>query len=125
MRDADVVFHTSGTSAGLAAALACCGEEGRVVEMSWYGDKPVALALGGAFHHRRLAIISSQVGMVSPARRPRWSHARRLATALSLLDDARLDALITQEVAFTDLAATLPRILEAGAPGIATVVRYT
>lgn len=125
VRDADVVFHTSGTSAGLAAALACCGEEGRVVEMSWYGDKPVALALGGAFHHRRLAIISSQVGMVSPARRPRWSHARRLATALSLLDDARLDALITQEVAFTDLAATLPRILEAGAPGIATVVRYT
>ncbi|MFG1299246.1 zinc-binding alcohol dehydrogenase [Xanthobacter sp. V3C-3] len=125
VRDADVVFHTSGTSAGLAAALACCGEEGRVVEMSWYGDRPVQLSLGGAFHHRRLSIVSSQVGMVSPARRPRWSHARRLATALALLDDARLDALISEEVAFDDLPRALPRILADGAPGIATVVRYT
>ncbi|QRG09191.1 zinc-binding alcohol dehydrogenase [Xanthobacter dioxanivorans] len=123
--DADIVFHTSGTGAGLATALGCCGEEGRLVEMSWYGDRAVEIGLGGAFHHRRLAILSSQVGQVSPSRRPRWSHRRRLAKALDLLADPRLDALITEEVAFDDLPQALPRILCDGAAGIATVVRYT
>ncbi|MEP9355201.1 zinc-binding alcohol dehydrogenase [Xanthobacter sp. KR7-65] len=122
--EADIVFHTSGTSAGLKAALACCGDEGRVVEMSWYGDRPVEVTLGGGFHHRRLALLSSQVGAVSPGRRPRWSHRRRLAKALDLLADPRLDALITREVAFDDLPAELPRILGPDPEGIATVVRY-
>lgn len=123
--EADVVFHTSGTAAGLATALACCGDEARLVEMSWYGDKAVPLALGGAFHHRRLQIVSSQVGMVSPSHRPRWSHRRRLEKALALLADPALDALISEEVAFDDLPQALPRILADGAEGIATVVRYT
>lgn len=122
--DADLVFHTSGSGAGLATALACCGEEARVVEMSWYGDKGVNAQLGGAFHHRRLQILSSQVGMVSPGRRPRWSHRRRLEKALALLTDPAFDALITEEVAFDDLPQALPRILADGAAGIATVVRY-
>ncbi|MFG1374712.1 zinc-binding alcohol dehydrogenase [Xanthobacter oligotrophicus] len=124
MADADLVFHTSGSAAGLATALACCGEEARVVEMSWYGDKGVDAHLGGAFHHRRLQIVSSQVGQVSPARRPRWNHRRRLEKALALLKDPALDALITEEVAFDDLPQALPRILADGAAGIATVVRY-
>jgi threonine dehydrogenase-like Zn-dependent dehydrogenase len=123
--DADIVFHTSGTAEGLRTALACCGDEGRVVEMSWYGDRPVEIALGGGFHHKRLAIVSSQVGAVSPGRRPRWSLGRRLRKALDLLADGKLDALITGEVAFDDLPAEMPRILGAGSDGIATVVRYS
>ena len=122
--DADLVFHTSGSGAGLATALACCGEEARMVEMSWYGDKGVHAQLGGAFHHRRLQIVSSQVGQVNASRRPRWSHRRRLEKALALLADPALDALITEEVAFDDLPQALPRILADGAAGIATVVRY-
>lgn len=122
--DADMVFHTSGTSAGLRTALACCGEEGRVVELSWYGDRPVEVALGGGFHHRRLSILSSQVGAVSPGRRSRWSHRRRLTKALDLLADPALDALITREIAFDDLPSELPRILGPAPEGIATVVRY-
>ena len=39
--DADIVFHASATAAGLATAIKCAGFEGTVVEMSWYGDKPV------------------------------------------------------------------------------------
>ena len=44
--------------------------------------------------------------------------------ALALLADDRLDALITDEVAFEDLPRELPRLLAPGAPGLATVVRY-
>ena len=40
--DADIVFHASATRGGLDTAINCAGFEGTIVEMSWYGDKPVA-----------------------------------------------------------------------------------
>jgi threonine dehydrogenase-like Zn-dependent dehydrogenase len=123
-QDADIVFHASASAQGLALALGCAGLEARVVEMSWYGDAAVAAPLGGAFHAKRLRLISSQVGQVSPSRRPRWNYARRLDKALELLADARFDALITEEVAFEDAPRELPRILAPGAAGLATVLRY-
>ena len=116
--DQDVVFHASASDAGLDCALAW------VVEMSWYGSRPVSVPLGGAFHSRRLQLISSQVGRIPESRAPRWSHARRMAAALSLLKAPQLDALITGEVAFADLPDRLPAILAPSAPGLMTVVRY-
>jgi len=124
VRDADIVFHASATPAGLAAALAACGNEARLVEMSWYGDRAVEAPLGGAFHAKRLQIVSSQVGQVAPSRRPRWSHARRLAKALDLLADPRLDMLIGERVAFARLAEDMPRLLSPGAPGVVPLVVY-
>jgi threonine dehydrogenase-like Zn-dependent dehydrogenase len=121
---ADVVFHASASPLGLALALSCAGLEAKVVEMSWYGDGEIPTPLGGAFHAQRLQLISSQVGQISPVRRPRWSYARRLDKALELLADARYDALITEEVDFADSPREFPRILAPGAPGLATVVRY-
>jgi threonine dehydrogenase-like Zn-dependent dehydrogenase len=122
--DADVVFHASATGAGLACALACAGEEATVVEASWYGDAMVPAPLGLDFHSRRLRLVSSQVGQVSPSRRPRWSPGRRLDTALALLADGRLDALLTEEVAFADLPAALPRLLAPGASGLTACICY-
>jgi hypothetical protein len=81
--------------------------------MSWYGSAQVAAPLGGAFHSRRLRLISSQVGRIAPSHRPRWTHGRRLAAALALLDDGRLDALLAPAVAFQDLPRRLPDILDA------------
>ena len=123
-QDADVVFHTSASAQGLALALGCAGLEARIVEMSWYGAAAVAAPLGEGFHAKRLRLISSQVGQVSPSRRPRWNFARRLDKALELLADARFDALITDEIAFGDAPRELPRILAPGAKGLATVLRY-
>lgn len=120
----DIVFHTSATAAGLATAIAAAGFEARIIEMSWYGEGIVPVPLGGAFHSRRLRLISSQVGHVAPSHRAEWTHRRRLEKALALLADDRLDALITDEVPFEDLPAALPRILAPGAPGLATAVRY-
>ncbi len=120
----DIVFHTSASEAGLRLALNCAGFEGRIVEMSWFGDRSVSLPLGEAFHSQRLQIISSQVGHVAPAQRARWGHRRRLEKALEMLDDPRLDAFITEEVAFDDLPQELPRLLSKDAPGLATAIRY-
>jgi len=105
--------HASGNPAGLATALGLAGDEATVLEMSWYGDAAVTAALGGAFHSRRLRLISSQVGQIAPSHRPRWTHGRRLAAALALLADPRLDVLLAPPVAFQDLARRLPAILDA------------
>jgi threonine dehydrogenase-like Zn-dependent dehydrogenase len=123
-RDADIVFHASATAAGLATAINCAGLEGTIVEMSWYGDKPVAAALGGAFHSRRLKLVSSQVGQVAASRRPRWDYRRRVEAATRLLDMPALDALVAEEIAFEDTPHELPSILSAGAPGLAPVICY-
>ena len=122
--DADIVFHASATPGGLALALSAGGLEARIVELSWYGEGVTATPLGGAFHSRRLRLVSSQVGLIAPSRRPRWDYARRLGKALELLADARLDALITGEVAFADLPGALPELLSPQAKGLATAVRY-
>lgn len=107
----DVAVNASGSGDALTRAIELAGQEARIVEASWYGDRPVSLPLGGAFHARRLTIVSSQVGSVPPARRARWSYARRLAKALDLLRDDRLDALISGETRFADLESAYPAIL--------------
>lgn len=112
--DCDLVFHCSGSPAGAATALGLAGFEATVVELSWYGDRPVALPLGEDFHSRRLTLLSSQVGSVATARRGRRSHRDRLALALSLLTEPALDRLFTHELPFAELPGALPALLGPG-----------
>jgi 2-desacetyl-2-hydroxyethyl bacteriochlorophyllide A dehydrogenase len=114
-RECDVVLHASGAPAGLVSALASAGLEARVVELSWYGDQPVELALGQAFHAKRLCLRSSQVGRVPPEQAPRWSTRRRLTLALSLLAEPVLDRLISAECSFTEAPRWLATAHAAGA----------
>jgi threonine dehydrogenase-like Zn-dependent dehydrogenase len=123
--DCDLVVHASGTAAGLRTALALAGEEATVLELSWYGDTPVAAPLGGAFHSRRLRLISSQVGQVASSHRPRWTHNRRLAAAIALLADSRLDALLAPMVSFYDLPRRLPDILDARNGVVCQLISYS
>jgi threonine dehydrogenase-like Zn-dependent dehydrogenase len=106
--DADVVFELSGRPEALSACLPYCALEGRVVVVSNYGGRTAQLALGDAFHRRRLQIVSSQVSNVPGARRPRWDHDRRFALVCALLADTALDALIEAPVPF----ARAPAIYE-------------
>ncbi|MFZ1064616.1 MAG: zinc-binding alcohol dehydrogenase [Pseudolabrys sp.] len=123
--DCDLVVHASGTAAGLRTALALAGEEATVLELSWYGDTPVAAPLGGAFHSRRLRLISSQVGQVASSHRPRWTHNRRLAAAIDLLADSRLDALLAPMVSFYDLPRRLPDILDGRNGVVCQLISYS
>jgi 2-desacetyl-2-hydroxyethyl bacteriochlorophyllide A dehydrogenase len=107
----DVIVNATASQQALEAAIALAGLEGRIVEASWYGDRSVALPLGGAFHARRLSLVSSQVGSLPASHRARWTSARRLAKALDLLLDVRLDSLISGETAFSELPAAYARIL--------------
>ena len=121
--ECDLVVHASATEAGLARSLELLGDEGEVVELSWYGDRPVRVPLGEAFHSRRLTIRSTQVGAVARARRARRTYADRMALAMTLLADPVFDALVTDECRFADLPERLAR-LAAGEPS-ALCVRVT
>jgi hypothetical protein len=94
-----------------------------VVELSWYGNRPVTLPVGEDFHARRLAIRASQVGHVAASRRARWSAGRRLALALELLRDPVLDQLLESDWPFADAPRALARVC--GEPGaLCQVLRY-
>jgi len=80
--------------------------------------------LGDVFHSRRLKLVSSQVGQVSPSRRARWDYRRRLSAALDLLQDDVLDALLAPAVSFADLPARLPDILTPESGVLCQVISY-
>jgi NADPH:quinone reductase-like Zn-dependent oxidoreductase len=111
--DCDLVVHASATAAGLQLALELLRPEATVLDLSWYGDTPVALQLGGAFHSSRLTVRSSQVGMVSPARRASRTAADRLSLALDLLRDDAFDAVLAGPTPFHEL----PHLMNALAAG--------
>ena len=96
-------MHASATEAGLRRSLELLAPDGEVVDLSWYGDTPVRLELGGAFHSGRLRLRGSQVGEVALNRRHRRTRHERLALALDLLRDPAYDALLTGASAFAEL----------------------
>lgn len=122
--DCDLVVHASGHGAGLSVALALAGMEATVLELSWFGAGDVHVPLGGAFHSRRLRLVASQVAGIAPTHRPRWTSRRRLAAALDLLADTRLDALLAPAVAFHDLPARLDHILAPESAILCQVIDY-
>jgi threonine dehydrogenase-like Zn-dependent dehydrogenase len=123
-RGRDVVFHASATAAGLQLCLELLGREGRVTELSWYGDREVTLRLGGSFHSGRLSIHASQVGMVAPARRANRTYAQRLALALALLGDPAYDALLSGESSFEQLPDVLAAFSAGTHPALAHLITY-
>lgn len=120
----DIVVHASGHPDGLASALSLAGFEATVLEMSWYGDRRVPVALGEAFHSRRLVLRSSQVGAVATAQRARWDTRRRLALALDLLADDAFDALVDAKIPFDTLPAAMARLARTPDGALCTVVTY-
>lgn len=124
-KDGDVVIHCSASAAGLSTAIASAGEEATILELSWYGANKIDMSLGGAFHSRQLKLQSSQVGHISSSRRPRWSHRRRLATALGMLSDSRLDCLLTKPISFEALPSELPQVFSARSSALCCLIQYS
>jgi 2-desacetyl-2-hydroxyethyl bacteriochlorophyllide A dehydrogenase len=101
-RGADVAVETSGSGAALQSAIDAVATEGTIVVASWYGTRPVTLALGGHFHRGRVRLRSSQVGRLNPELAPRWDRARRLDTVLGLLGQLKLRELISHRIPFDE-----------------------
>lgn len=124
-RDADLVIHASGSPGGLDLALQLAAFESTIVELSWFGDRAVPLSLGGAFHAKRLRIVSSQVGAVASSQRSRWNTRRRMQLVLSLLRHTELDALITGESDFEALPDVMRDLAESPGDTLCHRIRYS
>lgn len=120
----DAVVHCSATAHGLQLSLDLLAPEGTVLDLSWYGDRPVQVALGGAFHSRRLSVRASQVGAVAPARRGSRTRAERLALALELLRDPAFDELLTGESDFAELPQVLDDLASGRLAALCHTIRY-
>ena len=120
----DVVVHASGTAAGLQTSLDLLAADGTVTDLSWYGDAPVELRLGGRFHSARLGVRASQVGEIAVARRGRRTHADRTALALRLLADPAFDALLTGESPFEELPEVMAKLVSGSTPALCHTITY-
>lgn len=123
--DNDLVVHASGAPRGLARALELAAVEARVLELSWYGEQPVSLALGEGFHAKRLTLRSSQVGRLPASHAARWTHRRRLSTALRLLRDPALDNLFSSDTPFAAAPAHLCAIFRADSGELCARLSYS
>ncbi|GAA3513317.1 zinc-binding alcohol dehydrogenase [Georgenia daeguensis] len=122
--ECDLVIHCSASESGLARGLELLGDEGELIEMSWYGTREPQVPLGAAFHARRLSIRASQVGAVSAARRARRTTADRLALAMRLLADPAFDAFLTSRSDLAGLPAAMERLYAGGGSPLCHVVVY-
>ncbi len=120
----DVVYHASGSGDGLGLALTLVRTEGTVADLSWYGDTPVTLRLGGAFHSQRLTIRSSQVGTVGAARRDHRTRHERLALAVELLEDPAFEVLLAESRPFRDLPHLLAAMAGGDRAALCQVIEY-
>jgi len=91
----DVAFHTTGNAQALQQCIDAVGYEGKIIEMSWYGEKDVSLSLGRSFHHQRKQLISSQVSHLPANRVGRWNFRRRKELVFDLLKNPVFDQILT------------------------------
>jgi threonine dehydrogenase-like Zn-dependent dehydrogenase len=122
--DCDIVIHCSASQSGLERSLQLVGDEGDIIEMSWYADRNVTLPLGEDFHARRLSLRASQVGVVARARRHRRTNADRLQLAASLLSDPVFDVFLTGSSTFEELPDVVQRLSEGTLDALCHVIEY-
>jgi 2-desacetyl-2-hydroxyethyl bacteriochlorophyllide A dehydrogenase len=123
-RGADVTIEVSGSPQALQACVDAAAFGGAVVVASWYGTQPVTLALGGAFHRRRLRLVSSQVSTLDPGLAPRWSRDRRTDLVRTLLEELPLDGLVSHRFPFAAAASAYALLEKAPEECLQVVLDY-
>lgn len=106
----DIAFHTTGHAQALQQCIDAVGFEGKIMELSWYGEKEISLQLGGSFHHQRKQLVSSQVGHLPANRTGRWDFKRRKELVFDLLQNPIFDQIPTVVYPFEEAPDLFDRI---------------
>ncbi len=122
--DFDLAFHCSSSSEGLQSCIDHVGFEGKVVELSWYGEQSVTLQLGGSFHQQRKQVISSQVSAIASNHQARWDFARRKALVMELLKNSDYDQHLEETVAFEKVPALFDKIRKGSLSALSWLIAY-
>jgi len=120
----DVVFNTSGKGDMLQKGLDLCRVEGKVIELSWYGNKQVNLSLGEDFHYGRKQIISSQVSQIPLKKRATWDYKKRKVLAFDLLKELNTEPLFNLEIPFLECPVFFNKLRQKNFDELAVVIKY-
>ena len=119
------MIHCSASQAGLERSLQLVGDEGDIIEMSWYADRKVTMPLGEDFHARRLSIRASQVGVVARARRHRRTNADRLGARRVPAERSRASTSSSPEPPpFEELPGVVQRLADGALDALCHVIEY-
>ncbi len=120
----DAVLELTGNPSALNEALQAVRFGGRLVLGSWYGARPVEVALGGDFHRSRIEMLSSQVSTISPKLSGRWTKKRRLETALRLVAELGPEALVTHRFPIAEAARAYEQACDHPEKGLQVLLTY-
>jgi threonine dehydrogenase-like Zn-dependent dehydrogenase len=121
----DFVFHSSASEAGIVSSLARLRPEGKLIEMSWYGDQSVSLPLGTHFHFNRLQILSCQVSEIPGLWRKWYDRPRRKAEViLWLLESASWDRFLDLEIPFENAPAYFKMLKKNQLNSLSLLLKY-
>ncbi|MBX2840741.1 MAG: zinc-binding alcohol dehydrogenase [Flammeovirgaceae bacterium] len=120
----DVVFNTTGSETLLQKALEATSQEGKIIEMSWYGTREIKINLGADFHYGRKQIISSQVSQIPKRKLDRWDYLSRKKLVFKLLKELKPDFLIDREVPFSESPEFFNHLRNGKVKGTGIVIKY-
>lgn len=120
----DLAIELSGNAQALNQAIELAGFDARIVVASWYGSQPAAIDLGGHFHRRRLALVSSQVSRIAPRLSGRWNRRRRLDSAWRALGRIAPQRFVTHHFRFDDCQRAFELVSARGDGVLQAVFEY-
>lgn len=122
--DFDICYHCTGSESGLQFCIDRTKTEGKIMELSWYGNKAVNIQFGGTFHTGRKSIISSQVSAIPNDKSSAWNFRKRKELVFKLLENSMYDKLPCFEISFADSPNFFGKLRKEfiGEPGI--IIQY-
>jgi threonine dehydrogenase-like Zn-dependent dehydrogenase len=121
----DIIYHTTATEEGLQYGIDHLKEEGKLIELSWYGNKSVKINLGKEFHYKRLSIISSQVSVIPKMMRENHSYSSRKELAFKYLEDKSYDDLISHIIPFEETPSFFDKLRKGNLEnGLIWIIKY-
>lgn len=119
-----VAFHCTATGPGMQTCINRMDHEGRIIELSWYGDHPVTLNLGSNFHYKRLSIQSSQVSSIPGKLRGSQTFQSRKEEVLNMLADPYWDGYLDKVIDFERAPEWFGYIRAGSMQALSLIIKY-
>jgi len=120
----DKAFNTSADEGGLQLCIDKTGNEGTIIEVSFYGVRQVSVMLGAGYHTGRKRIIASQVSRIPANRLVRWDYYRRKQLVFDLLKNDSFDSLMGESIPFTDSPDFFNTLRKGSIDAISVIINY-
>ena len=123
-RGADVYIEASGAPNALQTALSATGAEGRVVVISYFGSRTVALRLSPEFIQRRQRIVSTFTAELPGELLPRWNKQRKMRVAMEQLSQLDVVKFVSHRIPFHQAASAYQLIDEHPRERLGVLLEY-